>query len=88
MIRPRKVQGAQWYITIPREWRDSEGHDVKRGDTLEAHFEPKSVLVLNPQGREMSVIERSLVDVLIGLPRLKDTKELIENLKDLVEQLE
>ena len=89
MHRERKVQGAQWYVTLPKEWRNSDGHNIKKGDTLDAYFNPESVLIFNPQGREMSPIERSLVDVLIGLPKLgKGTKELVENLKTLVEQLD
>ena len=88
MHRERKVQGAQWYVTLPKEWRNSDGHDIKKGDTLDAYFNPESVLIFNPQGREMSSLERGLVDVLIGLPKLVGTKEMIENLTELVQQLE
>lgn len=88
MHRERKVQGAQWYVTLPKEWRNSDGHNIKKGDTLDAYFNPESVLIFNPQGREMSPLERGLVDVLIGLPKLVGTKEMIENLTELVQQLE
>ena len=84
----RKVQGAQWYVTLPKGWRNSDGHNIKKGDTLDAYFNPESVLIFNPQGRKMSSIERNLVDVLIGLPKLMDTKKMIENLKQHVQQLE
>jgi len=87
MIRERKVQGAQFYITIPKEWRRLEGHNIVKGDTLDAHFESKSVLILNPQGREIDPIEQSLIDILIALPKLVGTTKLIENLKILVEKL-
>jgi len=86
MIRERKVQGAQWYITLPKEWRN--GHDIKKGDIVEAHFEDESLLVINPQNREMTLLEMTLVDVLISLPKLEDTKKLIETLKSIVEQLD
>lgn len=88
MKRPRKVQGAQFYVTIPKEWRNSDGHNIKRGDTLDAYFEPTSVLIFNPEGREMSPIEHGLVDVLTNLPKLIGTKKLIEDLRLLIEQLD
>jgi bifunctional DNA-binding transcriptional regulator/antitoxin component of YhaV-PrlF toxin-antitoxin module len=87
MRRERKVQGAQWYVTLPKEWRNSGGHNIKKGDTLYAYFEPESVLIFNPKNREMSTLERNLSDVLIGLPKLMGTKELIENLRLIVEEL-
>jgi len=86
MLRERKVQGAQWYVTLPKEWRN--GHSIKRGGTLNAHFNPTSVLIFNPKGRAMSPIERNLVDVLIGLPQLVNTKELVDTLRALLEQLD
>lgn len=88
MKRKRKVQGAQWYITLPSEWRDSGGHDIKKGDTMLAHFEPDSVMVINPQVRELSDLEGKLVHVLINLPRLIDTRELVENLREIVAGLD
>ena len=57
-------------------------------DTLDAIFEPTSVLIFNPENREMSTLERNLIDVLIGLPKLMGTKELIENLRLIMEQLD
>lgn len=88
MIRPRKVQGAQWYITLPVEWRSPDSHEIKKGDVLDAHFEPGSVLILNPKDRKIGPIEENLIKILIGWPKLVDTQELVENLKGLVEQLD
>lgn len=88
MIKDRKVQGAQWYITLPAEWRDAGGHDIKKGDTLKAHFEPDSVMVLNPDTRELSDLEDKLIKVLLNFPRLVDTRELIEDLREIVAGLD
>ena len=86
MLKDRKVQGKQWYITVPSEWRD--GHGVERGDTLTAHFEQDSVMILNPQTRELSDLEGKLIHVLLNLPKLIDTRELIENLREIVAGLD
>ena len=86
MKSPRKVQGEQWYITLPSEWRN--GHGVKKGDTLTATFEPDSVMILNPEGREFSDLEEKLVNILVNLPGLVDTRELIDNLREIVDQLD
>jgi hypothetical protein len=88
MRAERKVQGAQWYITLPSDWRDSGGHDIKKGDTLIAHFEPDSVMILNPQVRQLSDLEGKLINILTNLPRLIDTRELIENLREIVAGLD
>lgn len=82
----RKVQGAQWYITLPSDWRI--GHDIKKGDTMNAIFEPDSVMILNPEGREFSDLEGKLVKLLVNLPGLVDTRELIENLRGIIEDLD
>jgi len=86
MKSPRKVQGEQWYITLPSEWRN--GHGVKKGDTLTATFEPDSVMILNPEGREFSDLEEKLVNILVNLPGLVDTRELIDNLREIVDHLD
>ena len=88
MHRERKVQGMQWYVTLPKEWRNSDGHNIKKGDVMDTFFNPKSVLIFNPKTREMTAIERTLVGILTGLPQMADTKELVENLRTLVEQLD
>jgi len=88
MHRERKVQGMQWYVTLPKEWRGKDGHNIEKGDTLDAFFNPDSVLIFNPQKREMSLIERNLAGILTGLPQMADTKELVENLRTLLEQLD
>lgn len=92
MHRERKVQGAQWYVTLPKEWRNEDGHNIKKGDTLDAFFNTDSVLIFNPKEREMSPIERNLIGILTGLPQVGNTKErvkeLVENLRTLVEQLD
>jgi hypothetical protein len=43
MKEARKVQGNQWYVTLPLSWR--QGHDVRKGDVLEAHYNMNSVLI-------------------------------------------
>lgn len=88
MKAERKVQGAQWYITLPAPWRDADGHDIKKGDTLDAHYEPDSVMILNPQTRELSCLEGKLIGLLTNLPRLVDTRELVESLREIVADLD
>ncbi len=88
MKAERKVQGQQWYVTLPAPWRDAEGHDIKKGDTLDAYYEPDSVMILNPQNRGLSGLEDKLIGVLTNLPRLIDTRELIESLREIVDGLD
>ena len=85
MKSERKVQGAQWYITLPKDWR--RGHGIEKGDTMDAIFEPDSVMILNPQTRELSTLEGKLINVLIRLPGLVDTRELIDSLREIVDDL-
>ena len=85
MKSERKVQGAQWYITLPKDWR--RGHGIEKGDTMDAIFEPDSVMILNPQTRVLSTLERKLIKVLTDLPGLVDTRELIESLREIVDDL-
>ena len=84
----RKVQGAQFYITLPKEWRNKNGHNILKGDTMLATFEPDSVLILNPSTRVQSELEMQLVQLLVRLPKLKDTRELIESLRGIIEDLD
>ena len=86
MISERKVQGAQWYITLPKDWR--RGHGIEKGDTMDAIFEPDSVMILNPQTRVLSTLERKLIKVLTDLPGLVDTRELINSLREIVDDLD
>lgn len=88
MRSKRKVQGEQWYITLPKEWRDENGHDIKKGDWLQPFFEPDSVLVLNPATREQSELEEKLTQLLINLPKLVGTRELVESLKGIIADLD
>lgn len=53
-----------------------------------AHFEPDSVMILNPEVRQLSDLEGKLINVLTNLPRFIDTRELIDNLREIVDQLE
>lgn len=86
MKSERKVQGAQWYITLPKDWR--RGHGIEKGDTMDAIFEPDSVMILNPQARVLSTLERKLIRVLTDLPGLVGTRELIESLREIVNDLD
>lgn len=88
MQSKRKVQGAQWYVTLPKEWRNENGHNILKGDVMLATFEPDSVLVLNPSNRVQPELEEKLVQLLIGLPKLKSTRELIESLRGIIEDLD
>lgn len=88
MKSKRKVQGAQWYITLPKEWRNENGHDIQKGDTIQATFEPDSVLVLNPITREQTELEEKITQLLINLPGLVGTRELVESLKGIIEDLD
>ncbi len=85
MKSERKVQGAQWYITLPKDWR--RGHGVEKGDTMDAIFEPDSVMILNPQNRQLSALEGKLIGILTALPGLVDTRELIDSLREIVDDL-
>jgi len=84
----RKVQGAQFYITLPKEWRNKNGHNILKGDTMLATFEPDSVLILNPSTRVQPELEMQLVQLLVRLPKLKKTRELIESLRGIIEDLD
>jgi len=86
MKRERKVQGAQWYITLPQEWR--AGQDVKKGDTMITLFEEHSMMVVYPENREVSELENKLSNVLINLPSLTDTRELVNDLREIVADLD
>lgn len=86
MKSERKVQGAQWYITLPKDWR--WGHGIEKGDTMDAIFEPDSVMILNPKTRVLSILERKLIKVLTDLPGLVDTRELINSLREIVDDLD
>lgn len=86
MNSERKVQGAQWYITLDKDWR--KGHGIEKGDVMDAIFEPDSVMILNPQSRELSTLEGKLINVLINLPRFVDTQELIVSLREIVDDLD
>jgi len=88
MKSKRKVQGAQWYITLPKEWRNENGHGIQKGDVIQATFESDSVLVLNPATRVQSLLEMKLTQLLINLPKLVGTRELVESLKGIIEDLD
>ncbi len=88
MRSKRKVQGAQFYVTLPQEWRSENGHDIKKGDELVAIFEPDSVLIFNPITRGQSELEEKLTQLLINLPKLVDTRELVESLKGIIADLD
>ena len=81
----RKVQGRQWYLTLPQLWR--EVHKVKRGDVMNVHFAKGSVLVVSPAECELSEVEKNLIQLLVDLPSRKDHVEFIEKLKQTVEDL-
>ena len=86
MESKRKVQGAQSYVTLPKEWRN--GHGVVKGDVMLATFASDSVLILNPSNRVQPELEEKLVQLIIKLPGLLGTQELIYSLKGIVRDLE
>ncbi len=55
---------------------------------MQAIYEPDSVLVLNPITREQSELEEKLTQLLISLPKLVGTRELVESLKGIIEDLD
>jgi hypothetical protein len=81
----RKVQGKQWYLTLPQLWR--EVHKVKRGDVMNVHFAKGSVLVVAPAEYKLSDIEKHLIQLLVDLPSRKDHVVFIEELKKTVDEL-
>ncbi|GAH53654.1 unnamed protein product [marine sediment metagenome] len=87
MESKRKVQGAQFYVTLPQEWRNG-GHNIKKGDVLLAIYESDSVLIFNPITREQSELEEKLTQLLISLPKLVGTRELVESLKGIIADLD
>lgn len=90
MKSERKVQGAQWYITLPKDWR--RGHDIKKGDIMIATFEEDSVMILNPQNRRLSAratcLEDKLIKLLTRLPGITDNRELVKSLREIVDDLD
>ncbi|MCK4265683.1 MAG: hypothetical protein KAX31_00265 [Thermoplasmata archaeon] len=86
MDSKRKVQGAQFYITLPKEWRD--GHGIVKGDVMMTTFESDSVLVLNPSNRVQPELEEKLVQLLVRLPGLVDTQKILDSLREIVEDLD
>ena len=55
---------------------------------MDAIFEPDSVMILNPQARQLSILEGKLIGVLTNLPGLIDTRELIDSLREIVNDLD
>ena len=45
-------------------------------------------MVLNPETRELSDLEGKLIKVLLNFPRLVNTRELIEDLREIVAGLD
>ena len=82
----RRVQGTQYYITLPWTWR--QGHEITKGDDIEAYYTTNSALVLNPQKRELSSIELDLINLLLNYPSWQISEDTVKALKDIVNKLE
>jgi len=86
MKEDRKVQGKQFYVTLPLPWR--QGNQVEKGDTLDAHYTQDSVLVFAPRNRVYTQLEETIINLLIHLPSWEDAEETVETLRSIVKQLE
>jgi bifunctional DNA-binding transcriptional regulator/antitoxin component of YhaV-PrlF toxin-antitoxin module len=82
----RKIQGKQWYITLPQDWRDQ--HKLKRGDALEIMYGDSSVFIANPGGRKMSPLEQSLIEFIVALPSISEGQKIAEKLKEILAVME
>lgn len=82
----RRIQGDQWYITLPAEWRQALG--LEKATDVEMNYQLNSVLVVNPEGRRLSKLEEMIIELLINVPSWKDTNTIAEKLQEVLDKLE
>lgn len=89
MIEKRKIQvlsTGSANITLPRDWL--ERHRLEKSDVVDMHYTANSVLMLNPENRELTELEGLLVDLLMNLPSYEMSQRIVEKLKTIVNQFE
>lgn len=86
MRREHKIWGDKGEFTLPKEFRDDRG--LGQGSTLLVERNKGSVLVLAPKDQELSIVEKTLIHLLINYPSFKGTREWIEQLKTAAKDLE
>lgn len=63
----RKVIGNKFLVTLPFKWRSA--FNLRTGDVVDLHFdEPGAPLIIVPSGRELTEIQRGLIELLITMP--------------------
>lgn len=82
----RKIQGKQWYITLPQDWRDQ--HKLTRGDSLTISYGDHSVFVANPENRHLTILETELIKLLVTLPSMNEGTEITKSLKYILDTLD
>ena len=86
MKEERSLQGTQGYITSPSIWR--KHHGVDKRNKITCYYTPNSVLVVNPDTKELSELEEALIELLISLPQHDVAVETVDKLKTIVKQFE
>jgi bifunctional DNA-binding transcriptional regulator/antitoxin component of YhaV-PrlF toxin-antitoxin module len=76
----RKITSDKFTITLPKDWRD--GHGLTPKNALTPFYSDGSPLVLIPKGMELDSIEKDLIALIISYRGIKDTRELVETLRE------
>jgi len=84
-LRPLKITGEKFTITIPKSWRDS--HGLTRGDSLTPSYTEGSALILNPKNTDLSEVEVALIDLLIEYPKMDKGRELAQKLVEIGQKI-
>jgi bifunctional DNA-binding transcriptional regulator/antitoxin component of YhaV-PrlF toxin-antitoxin module len=78
--KPRKITGKKFTLTVPLNWRNS--HKLKPGDTLDVYYGEGGVIIQSPTGKEISDVEKALIQLLVCYPEIRKSKELAQMLVD------
>ena len=81
----RKITSDKFTITLPKDWRDSLGLTPKKA--LTPYYREGSPLVLIPSGTELDALEVQLITLLVKYRRMKGSKQLAEDLGNVVNLL-
>lgn len=84
-LRPLKITGEKFTITIPKNWRDS--HGLTRGDSLIPSYTEGSALILNPRNMDLSEVEVALINLLIEYPKMDKGRELALKLVEIGQKI-
>jgi hypothetical protein len=82
----RKLQGKQFWMTLPAPWRQS--HRVAKGSDLEIYYGDAGVLVVNPATRPLTELEKRLVKILVDIPTLKEMGVALTEVKEIISIIE